>query len=163
MFQSYKKYVFSFSEIISAAGGIALFAIILVTCLDVIGSKVFKIPLQGSYEIVFLAQLVAIALSAGDTLIYGRHVHVDMFIIRLPKRPQKIIAFITTIMGFILFLVISWQGFVYADSLREAGEVTGTIKIPLFPFAYILGISGFVVCLVYVVKFIEIFKKSDMK
>lgn len=136
-------------------GGFALFSMIVVTCVDVIGTKVFKKPFSGSYEFVFLAQLVAIALSSGDTLIYGRHVHVEMFVMKMPTCIRKIVSSIVSLLGFILFAFLAWEGFLYTRSLQASHEVTGTVKIPLYPFAFILGVSGVIVALIYFMKLIE--------
>jgi len=154
----FKDIIYRLSNKLSMIGGFALFCIILVTCFDVIGTKIFKKPFSGSYEIVFLAQLVAIALASGDTLIYGRHVHVEMFVLKMPERLRKIVSIIVSLSGLTLFVVAAWEGFVYAISLKAAHEVTGTVKIPLYPFAFILGISGVLLSLVYLVKIIEIFR-----
>ena len=157
-FNKFRDFIFWLSSKLSIIGGIALFSIILVTCFDVIGTKVFKKPFSGSYEIVFLAQLVAIAMAAGDTLIYGRHVHVEMFIMKMPKRLGRIISIIVSFLGLILFVVVAWEGFVYAFSLKAVHEVTGTVKIPLYPFAFVLGISGVLISLIYLVRLIELMK-----
>lgn len=157
-FHNLRKIILAVSDKASVIGGIALFGMIAVTCIDVIGTKVFKKPLIGSYEIVFLAQIVAIALSSTDTLIYGRHVHVEMFVLKLPGKIRRITACFVSILGLLLFAVLSWQGFLYAKSLKTASEVTGTLKIPLYPFAFVLGISGVLVCLVYIVKLLELLK-----
>ncbi len=150
-----KRVVYWLSGKLTIIGGFALFCMILVTCFDVIGTKVFKKPFSGSYELVFLAQLVAISLSSGDTLIYGRHVHVEIFIMKMPVRLRKVVSFIVASFGFILFVVLAWEGFSYTVSLKTAHEVTGTVIIPLFPFAFILGISGVMVAAIYLIKILD--------
>jgi len=157
-FGNFKRFVLWVSNKLSVIGGIALFCMILVTCFDVIGTKVFRKPFSGSYEIVFLAQLIAIALSSGNTLIYGRHVHVEMFVMKMPKRIRKFVSLFVSSLGLILFAVIAWEGFLYSVSLKTAEEVTGTVKIPLYPFAFILGVSGMIVVFIYFVKIVEILK-----
>ena len=53
----------------------------VVTCIDVIGAKVFLYPLVGSIDIVKLSQLVAISFAAASALILGNHVQVEFFIV----------------------------------------------------------------------------------
>jgi len=147
-----KKWIERISAKMTMIGGLALFFMIIITCFDVMGTKVFKKPFSGSYEFVFLAQLVAMALASGDTLIYGRHVHVEIFVMKMPMRLKKLVSLIVSFLGFILFLVLAWEGMLYTISLKTAHEVTGTVKIPLYPFAFILGVSGVIVALIYFVK-----------
>ncbi len=151
-----KRFIYLLSAKLTIIGGFALFSMVVVTCIDVIGTKIFKRPFSGSYELVFLAQLVAIALSSGDTLIYGRHVHVEIFVLKMPTRIRKVITLIVSFLGFILFFVLAWQGFLYTKSLKSAHEVTGTVKIPLYPFALILGVSGGMVALIYLIKIFDL-------
>ena len=162
-FDKFRDFTFLLSNKLSIIGGVALFCMILVTCFDVIGTKVFKKPFSGSYEIVFLAQLIAIALSSGDTLIYGRHVHVEIFVMKMPVRLRKIVSFVVSTLGIILFVVVAREGFLYSVSLKTAQEVTGTVKIPLYPFAFILGISGVIVALIYLIKIIELLNTKGEK
>lgn len=158
-----ESFINNLSGKLTVIGGFALFCMIAVTCFDVIGTKVFKKPFSGSYEIVFLAQLIAIAMASGDTLIYGRHVHVEMFIMKMPARLRKIVSLIVSSLGLILFTVLAWEGFLYTRSLKTAHEVTGTVKIPLYPFAFILGVSGIIVALIYFIKILELLGNKDKK
>jgi len=126
----------------SWTGAVALVFMVGVTFVDVICSKLFRSPLAGSYEFVALAQLVAVALAGADALLSGRHVQVEMFVAKLPPRVRRAIIALMALLGAVLFAVVAWEGFLYGRSLEMAGEVTGTVKIPLYPFAYILGFSG---------------------
>ena len=128
-------------------GGGALVAMVVITFVDVIGTKLFRRPLAGSYEFVALAQLVAVSLAGADTLISGRHVRVEMLVDRLPARLRRLIIALVASLGIVLFGVAAWEGFLYGESLRAAREVTGTVKIPLYPFAHILGLGGSLLCL----------------
>lgn len=132
----------------SWTGAVALIFMVGVTFVDVICSKLFRSPLAGSYELVALAQLVAVALTGADALLSGRHVQVEMFVAKLPPRGRRVIIAFTALLGAVLFAVVAWEGFLYGWSLEVAREVTGTVKIPLYPFAHILGFSGLLLLLV---------------
>lgn len=139
---------------VTVANFAAMF-IVGVVFLDVIGSKFFKRPLEGSYELVTVAQLIAIGFSGANTFLVGRHVQVEMLVDKMPTRLRKsIIAFVTAL-GLLTFAVLAYEGFLYGESLRRAGEVSGTIYIPLFPFAYVLAVSSGLMVLVLLLYFRE--------
>jgi TRAP-type C4-dicarboxylate transport system permease small subunit len=82
-------------------------------------------------------------------------VEVEFFVPLLPKTLQSIIDSIICLCCFLLFTVISWRLFVYGYSMQTGNEVSPTIRIPLFGFAYGVGVSCIPVCLVYLHRFIQ--------
>ena len=47
-----------------------------------------------------------------------------------------------------LFFVLGYQSIIYGNRLREAGQVTMTLQVPLFWVPYLIAFSSFVVVLV---------------
>ncbi|TET88810.1 MAG: TRAP transporter small permease [Desulfobacteraceae bacterium] len=137
---------------------IGIFAYVLImgiTCIDVVGAKLFRTPVFGAIDVVMLAQLVAISFAASITLIMGRHVQVEFFVLLLPKRLQVIIDCIVHLLGFALFLLIVWRLFVFGYSFQTGGEETATAYIPLHPFVYGAAVACIPVCLIFLHHFIE--------
>ena len=114
----------------------ALFLMVILTCVDVVGAKMFRTPIFGALDIVMLAQLVAISFAVSMALILGRHIQVEFFVPLLPKRLQAVIDCIVHFLGLALFLLIVWRLFAYAYSLQTGGEESMTARIPLHPFVY---------------------------
>jgi len=135
-------------RIASRIGAGALILMVGVTFIDVIATKLLHRPLAGSYEYVALAQLVAVGLAGAETFLAGRHVQVEMFVVKLPRGARRGVIALVALLGSALFAVLAWEGFLYGRSLQAAGEVTGTVKIPLYPFGYVLGASGVLLLLV---------------
>ena len=136
-------------------GLVAFVFMMLVTTIDVIGTKLFLLPVFGSLDMMMLAQLVAMTFAASSTLIIGLHVSVEFFVSLLPKRVQATIECIVFFLGIVLFAMIVWQLFLYSYDLQVEGEVTSTARIPYYPFAYGAGLACIPVCLVYVCYFLE--------
>jgi len=61
---------------------------IVATIVDVIGSKAFRLPLPASLEVVYFCQLIAIAGALAYSEIDGRHIRVDLFVDKLPKKAR---------------------------------------------------------------------------
>jgi TRAP-type C4-dicarboxylate transport system permease small subunit len=136
-------------------GFAALIMMMVITCLDVIGAKVFLNPIHGALDSVEIAQLVAISFAAGAALIHGRHIEVEFFVVLLPKRVQAGIAFFIQLLGVALFAAIVWRLAQHAYYFQAGGEVSPTARIPLFPFTYgaaLACIPVFIVLLLEAIK-----------
>ena len=130
--------------------GVAIVAMMLLTCADVI-LRFFRRPIPGTYELVCFLGAVAVSFAMAHTSIKNGHVAVSLVVRLLPKRLQGGIQTITSSFGFILFALIAWRSILYGNSLRTTGEVSLTLKLPFFPFVYGVGFSAAAVCLVLLV------------
>jgi TRAP-type C4-dicarboxylate transport system permease small subunit len=141
----------------------AMLLIVAITCIDVVGAKVFRWRLLGAIDIVMLAQLVAMAFAAGITLIKGRHIRVEFLVKLLPQRVQHIIDSIVLLLLLALFSVIIWHVTVLGRSFQTSGEYSATIHIPYYPFAYGIALACVPVWLIFLAQFIKTLKKSGQK
>jgi TRAP-type C4-dicarboxylate transport system permease small subunit len=149
--QSFSRFIQIASSWLERIGAIAIFGIVLIPCLDVLGSKLLQLPVPGSYEIVVCCQLVGISFAVSGSLLKGRHVAVEILDTILPKRLKGVIDIFVSLLGLSLFSILCWQSIDYGHSLKAAGEVSGTIGIPFYPFAYGLAFSCVPVCLLFIV------------
>jgi len=132
---------------------LGVLAMIVCTTIDVIGRKVFNWPLPGETEINSLLQVVAIAGALAITKIDGRHVRIEL-IDKLRQPALGIIHAIVALIGLVLFILLTWKSFNYAESLRINHEITGTVKIPIYPFALWLFLCCIPVVLILIKEFI---------
>ena len=144
-------------------GVAAMLVMMVITCIDVIGAKVFKSPILGALDIVQLCQIVAIAFAASMTLIVGRHIQVEFFFDLLPRRVQVVINFLVLMIVLGLFIVIIWQVCLLGYSFQTSGEYSPTAYIPLYPFAYALALACIPVCLVLIHAFLKALKQKEKK
>lgn len=136
----------------------------VVTCIDVVGAKLFRSPLMGSIDIVQLAQTVAIAFAASMALILGRHIQVEFLFNLLPRRTQKVIDSIVLLLCLGLFMVILWRMSLFGRLLQTSGDYSATIYIPYYPFAYGIALACIPVCLVFLLEFLKsLTKKKEQK
>ncbi len=97
--EKFQRFNRQISGLIEWIGIFAYLLIMVITCVDVVGAKLFRTPLFGSIDIVLLAQLLAISFAASITLIVGRHIQVEFFVLLLPKRLRIIIDCIVHLLG----------------------------------------------------------------
>jgi TRAP-type C4-dicarboxylate transport system permease small subunit len=151
-FEIFNRRLSSFFEWIGLAG---LLVMAFLTCIDVVGAKVFLRPVFGAIDMVMLAQIVAISFAVASALILGRHVQVEFFVAMLPKRVQAAIDIVVHFLGLTLFVLIIWRLCVLGYSFQSAGEGSATARIPFYPFAYGIALAGIPVCLVFIPKLLN--------
>ena len=153
--QKFEKFNRKISMGIEWVGLLAIVFMMLITTIDVLGTKLFLLPVFGSLDMMMLAQLLAMSFAASATLIVGLHVKVEFFIPLLPQRIQVVVECLVYLLAFLLFAVITWRLVAYSYDLQIKGEVTSTASIPFFPFSYGAAIACVPVCLVYLCYFLK--------
>ena len=142
---------------------VAMLLMMMITCIDVVGAKVFRWRLLGAIDIVQLSQIVAISFAASMALILGRHIQVEFFYNLLPRRAQSVINSLAILLSLGLFIVIIWRLCVLGYSFQTTGEYSMTAYIPLYPFAYAIAFACIPVCLVLLLKFLKSLTKREQK
>ena len=151
-FERFNRRLSDWFEWIGLAGFLVM---MFITCIDVIGAKLFLLPVFGAIDIVMLSQVVAISFAAAAALILGRHVRVEFFVVMLPRRVRALIDIIIHLLGLTLFIMIIWRLCVYGYLLQTGGEESATARIPLAPFAYSIALASIPVCLVFLLEFLN--------
>ena len=159
MLEKLKKMTESLSGWLEWVGVAGILLMMVITCVDVIGAKVFLLPVFGALDIVMLAQLVAISFSGAATYIIGRHVQVEFFVAILPKRAQAVVDAFILLLGVAFFVVVIWRLFMYGHSFQTGGEVSPTIRMPLHPFAYGAAFAIIPLCLLQLCGFLISMKR----
>lgn len=127
---------------------------ILGTMIDVIGAKLFHWPLPAGTEAIYLLQIIAIAGALGISKIDGRHVRIEL-IDGLPQPAIGIIHSIVAFLGLALFVILTWASYDYALALRTNNEVTATVKIAFYPFAFWLVLCCIPIILILFKEFVS--------
>ena len=111
MLEKFKSFNEAVSGWVEWIGFGAVFFMVVLTCIDVLGAKLFRLPVPGSLDMMMLAQLIAISFAAAMTLVRNRHVSVDLFVVLLPRRAQALIDCVVPLLCVGLFVVIVWRLF----------------------------------------------------
>jgi TRAP-type C4-dicarboxylate transport system permease small subunit len=160
---SFRKLNQSMSRWAERVGIFAFLLMMAITCIDVAGAKLFRMPVFGALDIVMNAQLIAISFGAAMTLIFDRHIQVEFFVPLLPKRLQHILECMVHFIGFSLFVLIIWRLFAHGYVLQVDGEESPTAGLPVFPIVYGAAVGSIPVCLVFLERFIMTILKAEEK
>jgi len=129
---------------ISAAG---VTAMMLLTSADVFLRLVAE-PIPGVYEIVGLLGCIVVSFSLAYTSAEKGHIAVEFLMRKLPDHVQAAVNTVNNLLSIALFGLIARQCLLYAADLRQSGEVTLTLQMPIFPFVYGISIGCTLLCLV---------------
>ena len=136
------KIIFSaldkFSDFLKLIGGVALTCMMLLTVVDVIG-RFFKQPIFGSVEMVGFLATIVVATALPYTHKIDGHVGVEILVRLLSEKAQIWFDICTRSLSLVLFSLITWQMFLYAEDIQKTGEVSMNLEFPIYYIIYLLA------------------------
>ena len=118
---------------LNRVAGVILFLMMLLTLIDVLLRKFWSQGILGGLELseFMLAGMVFCALAQAE--IEDRHVRVDLIAGRLHALGGKYLTAFVQFLSALMMGAISVSSFLYAFSIRTAGEVSLDLGIPRYP------------------------------
>ena len=143
-------------------GAACLVGMMLLTCADVIG-RTFGHPIFGSVEIVGFMATLAVVMAMPYTHQVQGHIGVEIVVRLFSERTQTIIEICTGILSLILFAVVTWRMTVYANTMKESGEVSMNLELPEHWVIYVTSICLLVFTLIILRDIISNIRKLKSK
>ena len=147
--------VISVSRFMGVVAVIALTAMGALTLADV-ALRAISRPIPGAYELVGILGAIVIGFSIPYTSLAKGHVVMDFLIGRLSGHARTALHMLTRILAIVFFIIAGWNLCVLGEAYSKAGEVTLTLKLPLYPVFYVVGFCCFVECLVLFVDMMDL-------
>ena len=138
----------------SVAAGI-LVVMMLLTAADVLLRYVFNQPISGSLELTEYMMLIVVAFGLAHCAAQKGNVRVDVLTSRLPPRAQAVLNSITYLLSLGLFALITWQSISYIGFMFDAGRISASLLIPVFPFVGMVALGSAMLSLVLLVDFLD--------
>lgn len=132
---------------LAVAAGLAVTVMIVVTCVDVVGRR-FGHPLKGAYDIVELLGAIVIAGALPYTTGRKGHVAIEFFFQRLGRRGRIVIDTLVRSISVSMFAFLTWRFIQYGTELRASGQVTLTLRWPMFWMPWWMALCSGVMILV---------------
>ena len=132
---------------LAAMAGLAIVVMILVTCVDVVG-RWFGRPLTGTYDLVELLGAIAIAGALPYTTACRGHVAIEFFFQKLPRRARRVVDVLVHLAVTSMFVLLTWRFIQYGIDLKTSGQVTLTLRWPVFWMAWWMALCSGVTVLV---------------
>jgi TRAP-type C4-dicarboxylate transport system permease small subunit len=122
---------------------IALFGMMAVVVIDVVGRYAFHSPLMGAYELIGYLMAIAGPWAIAYSQVQKGHIRVDFLLKRFSRKGQAVITSISYIIGVAVFSVLCWRMISRAQYYfgLERGNTTDTMGIPIAPFVVMVAIG----------------------
>ncbi len=133
-------WISSLPRILDWAGAILLFAMMLLTFVDVIGRYVFNSPIVGGFEITefMLATLIFVGIPL--ITLRGGHITVDLLDPVFPPSFRSVRDRLVSVLWAVVLVFVAYQLWIKASDLVEQGEITQVLRFPIAPFAFAMAI-----------------------
>ncbi len=119
--------------------GVILAAMFVLTLCEVTGRFLGR-PIPGSYELISFMGGLVIGFSVPYTSQKRGHVNVDFLVVKFSESRQRAISVVTRAMAMI-FLALAGVSLLYMGAnLIVKHEVSQTLKLPLYPVAFGIGL-----------------------
>lgn len=139
-----------FSHGLARLGCVALFAMMGLTVVDVVGRYAFNSPLLGAFELTEFLVLIMVFSFVGYTQAEKSHVTVEILVDRLPRKTQSFIDLFNYGVGLILMTLVTWKGFEKAMEAWATGESPMNLPVPDYPFVFFMAFGCAVMCIEFV-------------
>ena len=127
-----------FENLLALVAGTALFVMMCLTFVDVIGRKFFHASLVGGVELTEIAMLLTIFFALPLTSIAGEHIVFDLLDRVVPTWMRRWQHSIAHLVSAALFAGGAWVVHLRAARALEYGGTTAQLNIPLGPFQYLI-------------------------
>ena len=121
--------------------GLLLFALIALTCTDVVSRYWFNAPVNGAFELteLLLAALIfaALPLTTGA----GAHVEVDLLAGLSGPKLRTAMRWLAALVSALVLAILAWRLMVQGLRLSTDGAVTNSLALPLAPVAWLAALS----------------------
>ena len=135
-------------------GGVALVGMIGLTCANILVRTVGN-PIRGTFELMGYGGAVVTALALAYTQKRRGHIAVDVLIHRFPPRLQKVLNSFNDTACAVFFAILTWQLIRKANGFVQSGEVSETLRVVFYPFAYTVAVGCGLLALVFTLNLIR--------
>ncbi len=118
----------------------ALFAIMMLTLVDVSGRKLISTSVPGSLELTELLMVVVIFTSLPLVALAGEHVVFDSLDPWLPAGLKRVQQAVVELLCALALAGLAWLMWTKGSQMTGYGDVTSQLRLPLGVFVHLMGV-----------------------
>lgn len=149
----YGRLLFATAKWFAIAGGVIFTGLVIMSIVSIVGRKLFSAPVPGDVEVLqMLAAFASASFFAYCHLMSG-DVKVDFFTAKIASGKRHFLDAVGSLLVGLVGALIAWRSWVGAMSLREAGESSAILEVPVWiaqvlmvPSFVLLALAGFYMC-----------------
>lgn len=142
------------NTLLTAVGGLFLVGMILLTCANIFSRQIF-IPIRGTFELMGFAGAIVTAFALGYTQLAKGHIAVDVLVNTYPRPLKRIVSVFNHGVCCLFFSFASWHLVQKALTLKNAGELSETLRIIYYPFTLAVAFGCLVLALAIFTDFLQ--------
>lgn len=139
----FARAVDAFNEWFGSWVALLILPLIYVVLHEVVARKVFNAPTAWAFEVTVYLYGAHFMLGMAYTLLYDRHVRIDIIVLQLPERVQLWLRLATFCLIFVPFVgALSWAAVIYAfESWSQWEHSWSAWKPPLYPYKTVMPVA----------------------
>ncbi len=141
------------ADALSAISAMAIVAIGVITCTDVAGRYLFSAPLRGAHEVLDMLTCLSIFPALARLSLQRTHISVDLIDGYVTPTFRSRLLKVIDLLCAAALAVVAYRMFVYAGKIHDYGDQTLFLKIPLYPYAYMVSAMSALAALACIVVF----------
>ncbi len=150
---AYGRLLFALAKWFAYAGGLIFIALVLMSVVSIVGRKLFNAPVPGDVEVLQMAAAFGSATFFAYCHLTHGDVKVDFFTANLTSGRRLILDSAGSLLVGLIGALLAWRTGVGAMSLKEAGESSAVLEVPVWmaqalmvPSFVLLALAGFYMC-----------------
>jgi TRAP-type C4-dicarboxylate transport system permease small subunit len=132
---------------------IFLFAMMVITSVDVAGRYLFNAPLSGGYEIVQYLMALVVFAALPVTTAADSHLSVTLIPPNLSGRIGRAHRIVVGLVSMLALMLIAWRMAEQAQILSRSQQISGYLQLPLAPIAWVMAAFAALAVVIIAVKF----------
>lgn len=127
------------ASVINAIGMCTFFVMMLLILAEVVLRYFFGSTIPGTIETVQLLQVVGVGLCLAWTQRQKANIAVDLFVDKLPAAPRTAMAVLNNLVAMGIIAVMAYGVYKVSSTTGAMRETTDTLRLPLYPFRWLLA------------------------
>lgn len=136
----------SVSKFVCYFAMITIVVMMVLICVDVVMGNFLGHPLPGIYELCSLLLTTTVFSSWAYTQTVHGHIHVTMFVGKMPQKLRFICFGLTSVLSTIVMGIATYAAVLSTMKKYQTGEFSGTLQIPFWPFYIFMDLAFALLC-----------------
>ncbi|MBN1836446.1 MAG: TRAP transporter small permease [Spirochaetales bacterium] len=132
---------------LAIVAGAAILVMTGVTVLDIL-LRLFKTGIVGAYDIVRICGVIAIACALPYLTAVKGHIAIEYFYQRFSRPGRVVLDSVFRVVALALFGFLVYRNIHYGLSLRAAGTLMPTLRVPVFWLPLVISFNSLLICIV---------------